>query len=83
MDDSSFIIRCKFTAIPGNQFIMRREAFVRIQRAFEQKGIKFAPRRVIVETVTSESPAEVTATAGAAAVAAPEGPQDQGKDEPG
>jgi small-conductance mechanosensitive channel len=81
MDDSSFIIRCKFKAIPGNQFIMRREAFVRIQQAFEQKGIKFAPRRVIVETVTPESPVNVAAAAGA--VAAPEGPQDQGKDEPG
>ena len=84
MDDSSFIIRCKFTAIPGNQFIMRREAFVRIQKAFEQKGIKFAPRRVIVETTTPESPTNAAAAASAAAALdAPGQQQDQGKDEPG
>ena len=51
MDDSALIIRCKFTAIPGKQFTIRREAFTRIQKAFEEKGIKFAPRRVLVESV--------------------------------
>ncbi len=80
MDDSSFIIRCKFTAIPGNQFVLRREAFMRIQRAFEEKGIKFAPRRVIVET-TSAAGADSQAAAGA--LGAPEAQLNQGKDEPG
>jgi small-conductance mechanosensitive channel len=46
MDDSALIIRCKFTAIPGQQYLIRREAFTRIQKAFEEKGIQFAPRRV-------------------------------------
>jgi small-conductance mechanosensitive channel len=62
MDDSALIIRCKFTAIPGKQFVARREAFTRIQKAFDEKGIKFAPRRVLVESVSP-----VTAQAGAAA----------------
>jgi len=65
MDDSALIIRCKFTAIPGKQFVARREAFTRIQKAFEEKGIKFAPRRVLVETVT---PATAVAAAAAGAM---------------
>jgi small-conductance mechanosensitive channel len=60
MDDSALIIRCKFTAVPGQQFLIRREAFTRIQRAFEKDGIHFAPRRVLVESV---SPANVAAAA--------------------
>jgi small-conductance mechanosensitive channel len=63
MDDSALIIRCKFTAIPGQQYLIRREAFTRIQRAFEEKGIQFAPRRVLVEATTHEE-----AIRGAAAV---------------
>nr|MDJ0958916.1 mechanosensitive ion channel [Arenicellales bacterium] len=84
MDDSSFIIRCKFTSIPGQQFYIRRVAYQRIQAAFEEKGIKFAPRRVIVETTGPVTP-ETAAAAGAAAAAldAPGTKQDQGKDEPG
>ena len=63
MDDSALIIRCKFTAIPGQQYLIRREAFTRIQKVFEEKGIHFAPRRVLVEAT---SPQE--AIKGAAAV---------------
>ena len=84
MDDSSFIIRCKFTSIPGQQFYIRREAYARIQAAFEEKGIKFAPRRVIVETTGPATPAAAAAAAGAAAGALDaDAKQDQGKDEPG
>jgi len=54
IDDSALIIRCKFTAIPGQQYLIRREAFTQIQRAFEAKGIQFAPRRVLVEATTHE-----------------------------
>ena len=54
MDDSALIIRCKFTAVPGQQYLIRREAFTRIQRIFEEKGIQFAPRRVLVEASTPE-----------------------------
>ncbi len=61
MDDSALIIRCKFMAVPGKQFLIRREAFTRIQEAFAKNGIKFAPRRVVVE---SSSP-EVAAAAAA------------------
>ena len=67
MDDSALIIRCKLMAQPGQQFYVRREAFTRIQRAFADQGIKFAPRRVIVETST---PGRATAAAAAEATEA-------------
>ena len=54
MDDSSWIMRCKFTALPGQQFYVRRQAFTIIQRAFDAKGIKFAPKHVIVESTSSD-----------------------------
>jgi moderate conductance mechanosensitive channel len=34
MDDSSFIVRLKFMARPGEQFLLRREVFRRVQKAF-------------------------------------------------
>ena len=55
MDDSALIIRCKFTSIPGQQFLIRREAFTRIQKVFEENNIHFAPRRVLVESTTPEA----------------------------
>jgi hypothetical protein len=67
------VIRCKFTAIPGQQFLVRRQAFTRIQKAFEENDIHFAPRRVIVEAVTPEQ------AVGAAAVLDAESKKDGGK----
>lgn len=63
MDDSSFIVRVKFMARPGEQFVLRREVFRRLQEAFAANGIKFAPRRVIVDSTGASS----SAIAGAAA----------------
>ena len=75
MDDSAFIVRVKFMAKPGQQFVLRREIFRRIQQAFNEKGIHFAPRRVIVETAAG---AAADPRAAAAALAAAEGePQPQ------
>ena len=66
MDDSAFIIRVKFMARPGEQFILRREVYRRLQEVFYANGIRFAPRRVIVD-----GPAGLT-DAAAAALAAEE-----------
>jgi uncharacterized protein (UPF0371 family) len=63
MDDSALIIRCKFTAVPGQQYLIRREAFTRIQRVFEEKGIQFAPRRVLVEATTPQESVKAAAAA--------------------
>ncbi|MCE5243354.1 MAG: mechanosensitive ion channel family protein [Syntrophobacteraceae bacterium] len=48
MDDSAMIIRVKFKCIPGEQYVLRREVFQRIQKAFREKGIEFAHRNVTV-----------------------------------
>jgi small-conductance mechanosensitive channel len=48
LDDSAMIIRVKFKCIPGEQFILRREVFHKIQKAFKEKGIEFADRKVTV-----------------------------------
>ncbi len=66
MDDSCLIVRCKFTAVPGQQFFIRREAYTRIQKAFEEQGIHFAPRRVIVESASGGAVTEAEAQAAAA-----------------
>lgn len=40
--DSSMVFRAKFKAVPGQQFLVRREAYRRIQDAFAANGIEFA-----------------------------------------
>jgi small-conductance mechanosensitive channel len=47
--DSVLTFRVKFTAKPGKQFVIKREAFRLIKAALEKKGIYFAIRKVIVE----------------------------------
>jgi predicted ATPase with chaperone activity len=42
-------IRVKFTAKPGMQFVIRREAFKRITVALQAKGIEYAHKKVIVD----------------------------------
>jgi len=78
IDDSALIIRCKFTAIPGQQFLIRREAFTRIQRVFEDKGIQFAPRRVLVEATSPEEAAKAAAAGTLDQEAAKEPPKSPG-----
>jgi moderate conductance mechanosensitive channel len=48
LDDSAMIMRIKFKTRPGEQFIIRREIFIRLQKAFEKSGLEFAHRQVIV-----------------------------------
>jgi small-conductance mechanosensitive channel len=40
--DHGLLVRAKFTAKPGEQFVIKREALQRIKRAFDAAGIKFA-----------------------------------------
>ncbi len=49
MEDSAMVIRAKFTAKPGTQFMIRKEVYNRIQKAFNEHGIEFAHRRVTVD----------------------------------
>jgi small-conductance mechanosensitive channel len=54
MEDSAMIIRAKFTAKPGEQFVIRREVYARVQKAFDEAGIKFAHREVTVHVPEAE-----------------------------
>ena len=47
--DSVMTFRVKFTAKPGKQFQVRREAFKLITKALEKEGIHYAHRKVIVD----------------------------------
>lgn len=47
--NSVMVIRVKFTAKPGTQFVIKREAFRRITEALNKKGIYYAHRKVIVD----------------------------------
>jgi moderate conductance mechanosensitive channel len=46
---SVMVIRVKFKAQPGTQFVIRREAYRRITDALAAQGIHYAHRKVIVE----------------------------------
>ncbi len=79
--NSVMVIRVKFTAKPGKQFVIKREAFRRITEALNAKGIYYAHRKVIVDisgdnhrgTVDEEAKKRmIEAGAGAALVVAAE-----------
>ncbi|HSA80441.1 MAG TPA: mechanosensitive ion channel domain-containing protein [Geminicoccaceae bacterium] len=72
MDDSAMIIRAKFMAKPGEQFIIRRELFQRVQQEFEAAGIQFARRQVSVYVPPAASGEAPDPQAVAAAAAAAE-----------
>jgi small-conductance mechanosensitive channel len=60
MDDSAMILRVKFKTPPGEQFVVRREVYRRIQERFREEGIDFAHRNVTVYL-----PPEITGAASA------------------
>lgn len=55
VDDSAIIVRGKFTAKPGKQFLIKREIYVRVQAAFDEAGIPFARKQVLVHLPGEES----------------------------
>ena len=58
MDDSAMIMRVKFKTIPGEQFVIRREVYRRIQEYFRENGIEFAHRNVTVYLPDETTPTE-------------------------
>ena len=54
--DHGILVRAKFTAKPGEQFVIRREAFHRIKLAFDQAGIKFAYPTVTIHSTGAGAP---------------------------
>ena len=83
--NSVMVIRVKFTAKPGKQFVIKREAFRRITEALNAKGIYYAHRKVIVDFPNGQSPENIDEAskqklveAAAAASVAAEGQNDKG-----
>jgi len=71
VDDYGFVVRAKFMCKPGKQFVIRRFAYLAVQRAFAENGIEFATPevRVIVDDDDNGEQSEKRAeyAAGAAA----------------
>jgi small-conductance mechanosensitive channel len=70
MEDSAMLVKAKFTAKPGEQFVIRREAYQRIKQAFDEAGIHFAHRQVTVFVPPGTAGSSETAAATGAAAAA-------------
>jgi small-conductance mechanosensitive channel len=68
-DDSGFVTSVKFVCRPGQQFVIRRQAYARIQKAFEAAGIEFASRRVTVDSDEDEDSEQSDSKTAAASIA--------------
>ena len=70
-EDDALMIRMKFTAKPGKQWVIRREAYRLVKDALEKKGITFATRQVTVHVPENErlDPQAIKQAAGAAIAA--------------
>ncbi|WP_299200428.1 mechanosensitive ion channel family protein [uncultured Tateyamaria sp.] len=74
-DDVGIVIRGKFMAKPGTQFVLRKEIYNRVNKAFEENGLEFARREVRVaipnltdqDKLTEEDKATIAAAATQAA----------------
>ncbi len=69
VDEVGMLIRGKFTAKPGGQFMIRKEIYVRVQKLFAENNIEFAKRRVEVQMPDSVPKELHTAVAAAASEA--------------
>lgn len=71
VNDVGIVIRGKFMAKPGTQFMIRKELYQRVQRNFEANGIQFARKEVRVKLDGDDNAdlteAQKTQIAGAAA----------------
>lgn len=75
MDESGLIFRAKFSATPGEQFVIRREAYRMIQETLYENGIQFSNYQVSVQmpedtTLSKEEQDAVNRAAAATAVSA-------------
>ncbi|MEP6065578.1 MAG: mechanosensitive ion channel domain-containing protein [Paracoccaceae bacterium] len=70
-DDVGIVIRGKFMAKPGKQFVLRKEIYNRVNAAFAENGLEFARREVRValpdmddkENLTNEDKTAISAAA--------------------
>ncbi|MDF1586755.1 mechanosensitive ion channel family protein [Marinimicrococcus flavescens] len=64
VEDNAIIVGIKYIARPGEQFVIRREAYHRLLKAFQDNGIELVGRGVVVKVEGGEG---ASAAAGAAA----------------
>ena len=71
VEDSALIVRMKFTTVPNEQWVIRREAYRLVKDALAAQGIEFAHRRVFVGAPDDNKghPPALSTTVGAAAAA--------------
>jgi moderate conductance mechanosensitive channel len=67
--DHGLLVRAKFTAKPGEQFLIKREALQRMKCAFEAAGIKFASPTVIISASGAAAAPDEGALQAAAGIA--------------
>lgn len=58
MEEFNMVVGVKFMAKPGEQWVIRREAYHRVRDAFDANGLNFAERSVKVEVVGGEAVTE-------------------------
>ncbi|SMF51410.1 mechanosensitive ion channel family protein [Pseudogulbenkiania subflava] len=59
IEESALIVRMKFTTRPGEQWVIRREAYRRVKEALEARGIVFAHRAIHVILPGQQAPVPV------------------------
>ncbi|MBM1556974.1 mechanosensitive ion channel family protein [Sulfitobacter mediterraneus] len=67
MEEFNMVVGVKFMTRPGEQWLVRRDAYQMVRDAFEANGIRMAERNVKVEVAGSENMTEEERTAVAAA----------------
>jgi small-conductance mechanosensitive channel len=67
--DHGLLVRAKFTAKPGEQFVIRRAALERIKQTFDAAGIKFAYPTVTIHSNAGAPPPDEQALQAAARTA--------------
>jgi small-conductance mechanosensitive channel len=58
--DVGIVMRGKFSTVPGGQFLIRKEVFSRVQKAFEANGIEFARKEVRVHISDGEKAGDLS-----------------------
>jgi small-conductance mechanosensitive channel len=58
--DVGIVVRGKFTTRPGDQWVIRKEVYNRVQKAFEENGIEFARKEVRIMMPDSANHADLS-----------------------
>jgi small-conductance mechanosensitive channel len=73
MEHTAMVIRMKFTAVPGEQWVLRREVYRYVQELLQREGITFAKPVVSVQIDDEGSGQKKLTSAAAGAAAMPTG----------